>query len=909
MDIKTSFGRSHDRVSNKYDYRYPVKPSERGLSDAEAERSRELYGKNRFTEKKKRSFAAEFFKNLSDPIIRVLLIALAVNIIFTIGKVNWVEIGGIAATVFIAATVSTLSEFSSGSAYKKLFGEANLRQYPVWRNGTKVTLNNTDIVCHDTVEIDTGDIVPCDGYLIGGSVTCDESSLTGESKSIKKSPVSLLALRDEALADASNHGSFLYSGSTIVSGSGTLVCTAVGDNTAYGTLAAEIQCDEGTSPLKERLTKLAKIISRLGYIGAVIVAIAYLFNTLVISSGFDLGVILSKIRNTRLMASEIIHALSIAISIVVVAVPEGLPMMITVVLSANMKKMMRSGVLVRKLVGIETAGSLSILFTDKTGTVTTGNMKVVSVSTAFDKDILPSRLSDYGFLLREITLANDCCSGRSGGNLTDRALTKLSSRKHEKYALLEHIPFDSAYKYSAALITDGNKRKTIIRGAPEVILPMCSSYIDSSGNLCKGDIKDHTSRLGSLRMICHAIGSEDDFVRLKSGLSSSDMIYVCTYSLKDEVRSSVPSAVRSCAEAGVQVVMLTGDSESTAASVAVDAGILPKEYSVYGENTRDNKMLVLRSEHLHMMSDNTLSSILPRIAVISRSTPADKSRLVRIAKGHGHVVGMTGDGVNDAPALKAADVGFAMGSGTDAAREAADIVITDNNFASITKAVHYGRTIFESIRRFILFQLIMNLCAVGVSLIAPFLGIENPITITQMLWINIIMDTLGSLAFAGEAPLKSYMKRPPIKRDEPILDKTTVRRILFSGIYTLLLSLVFLCSEAVSAHYDNETQLYRLTVFFALFIFCGIANAFCARSSRINLLAGLWKSRAFILIMSATSFTQLIIIYFGGSIFRTVPLTSGDLFFAAIASLTVLPADMICKILLSARRKTKNINQ
>lgn len=336
--------------------------------------------------------------------------------------------------------------------------------------------------------------------------------------------------------------------------------------------------------------------------------------------------------------------------------------------------------------------------------------------------------------------------------------------------------------------------------------------------------------------------------------------------------------------AGIQVVMITGDNAETAAGIATECGIL----------TKNSDEILLDGSEMRNLSDDELTKMLPNIRVISRVTPTDKSRLVKIAKSAGHITGMTGDGVNDAPALKSADVGFAMGSGTDIAREAGDIVITDDNFVSITKAVLYGRTIFSSIRKFITFQLTMNMAAVGVSVLGTIFGIEHPVTVIQMLWVNIIMDTLGSLAFAGEPALSEYMKIPPVSRNEHILTSSMVWQIVLTGSYAVLLSMYFLLSPKLRYLFGGS-EILHLTQFFALFIFMGIGIAMCTRTPRINILANITKNRAFLIIMPAVAIMQLIIIYFGGEIFRCIPLTAHELLLCVFFAITVIPADTIRK--------------
>ncbi len=893
---------------------------EAGLSSADAALSRKLYGPNTLTRKKKKGPVREFFTNLSDPIIRILLFAMGINLILTFGRVNWVEIGGIGVTVFVAALVSTVSEYGSSSAFEKLSAEASVARFSVLRDGSPVQLPPEEIVKYDVIRLSAGDIVPCDGVVVSGAVQCDESALSGESRRIEKKRAELIP---RAGFDSFSHSDsfFICRGTGVCSGECSLLVTAVGDSTEYGRIAAELQDTEEPSPLKDRLHRLAVSISRVGYAAAAVVAAAYLLNYFVIDAGFDRAEIISRLSEPRTVITELLHALTVAVSIVVVAVPEGLPMMITVVLSANMKKMMKNGVLVKRLVGIETAGCVSVLMTDKTGTLTTGEMEVERVVTCDCASRTFGDLRKTPSVRKKIVSAASLCRGDGTGNATDRAISAFVGGARVPGTREGRIPFDSTKKYAAALARDRDGAEVLIRGAPELILPRCTAVTDSSGGTVTMDRKTalylaDTSRSaasGSARVLAQASAPAESFEGLKNGLPDRGLTFTCLFIIRDQLRASVREAAADCRTAGIEVIMITGDGEETAAAVAKEAGLLGRRYlapsasDIREGNVPDNgAKLVISSEVLRKLTDGELTRVLPRIAVIARVTPSDKNRLVRVAKEAGHVVGMTGDGVNDAPALKSADVGFAMGSGTEVAKEAGDVVIENDDFVSVTRAVLYGRTIFDSIRKFITFQLIMNLCAVGVSVLGPLFGVETPITITQMLWINVIMDTLGSLAFAGEAPLRSMMKRPPVDRSEPILTRGMVMKILFCGLCTLAAVTAFLVSPRARRFFGGEGETYFLTVFFALFVFAGIVNSFCARTERINLLSGLTKNKPFIVIMAAVATVQLTMIYFGGPVFRTVPVSRRDLSYAAIISLSVLPADLICKLIL---RKKRNLSQ
>lgn len=874
-----------------------------GLNPVEVEASRRENGANTLTRRKKRGFFRQFLSSFGDPIIKVLLAALAVNVIFLFRHFDWFESLGIAIAIFLATFVSTLSEYGSESAFAKLQEDAGKIQCRVRRSGMIVSLPIGDIVVGDIVLLQAGERIPADGILLSGRLGVDQSALNGESAEAAKSP------GGDTLGDPMS-GHSLFRGTIVCSGDGEMLVTRVGDSTFYGSLAQEVQEETRESPLKLRLSGLAKTLSHIGYAAAILVAVADLFHSFCLDKGMQWAQIAAQFGDPAAVVEQVLHALTLAITVVVVAVPEGLPMMITVVLSSNMRRMLRDHVLVRKLVGIETSGSLNILFTDKTGTLTKGKLEVSRFisgdGTEYRK---PSELKRHKALWELVECSGVCnsdsqISGKKaiGGNATDRALLEfvLPASRKSWPAVLSHVPFDSARKFSAVTLRGGSgnglfkrEKLVLVKGAPEKLLSACTRYLDENGEVCplasRQGLESHWKELtrGAMRVLALAVSDGDvdergDFSRL---------ILIGLVGIRDEVREEARAAVRQVHNAGIQVVMITGDNKDTAAAIAREAGLLSEKGRHSGA--------VITSAELAAMSDDEVKALLPKLRVVARALPSDKSRLVQLAQSMGLVAGMTGDGINDAPALKKADVGFAMGSGTEVAKEAGDIVILNDNFASIARAILYGRTIFKSIRKFIIFQLTMNLCAVGVSIIGPFIGIDTPVTVVQMLWINIIMDTLAGLAFAGEPPLEEYMSEPPKRRDEPIINRYMFSQILCMGLFTVVLCILFLKLPVVRPlfRYAND-YIYLMTAFFALFIFCGIFNSFSARTHRLNLFAHLHKNPAFAFIMALVAVVQLLLIYFGGTLFRTAGLTLPELRTVLLIAFLVVPADAIRKLVL-----------
>ena len=846
-----------------------------GLTDKEVLENREKYGSNSISKIKTNSFFNLLLESFGDPIIKVLLIALVVKVIFLFKDFDWFETIGILIAIFLSSFISTISEYGSNKAFIRLQEESSKIKSRVFRNGKVVEISIDEIVKGDTVLLSVGDKIPADGILIKGELYVDESSLNGETKEIHKS-----IGNDERL----------FRGAVVYSKEAEMLVTDVGDNTFYGKLALEIQEDSDESPLRLRLRKLAGVISRIGYMAAILVSLSFLFSKIVIDNNFSFELIWETVTNFYLMMDYLIHALTLSVTIIVVSVPEGLPMMITLVLSSNMRRMLKNNVLVRKMVGIETAGNLNILFTDKTGTLTKGKLEVIGfVDSKLNIYRNESDLYKYDkfhdLVKLSMTINNSSKRGHDkaiGGNITDRALLNFIETDIPYVNVKRTIPFDSKLKYSVVELND----ICLIKGAPEVIIPKCVNYYDRN---C------HEYSLFNKRDILSFIESKTkDGIRVLAFAtfkSKDKLSLVGLVLIKDEIRKEAIEGIRLVQSAHIQTVMITGDNKDTATSIAREVGLITKSDDI-----------VLTSNELNMMNDQEVINILPRLKVVARSLPQDKSRLVKLAKECDLIVGMTGDGVNDAPALKKADVGFSMGSGTEVAKEASDIVILDDNFLSISKAILFGRTIFKSIRKFIIFQLTVNLCAISLSIIGPFIGVNTPITVIQMLWVNMVMDTLAGLAFSYEPPLLEYMHEFPNKKDASIINRYMINEIFITGLYSSILCVLFLKVPFIKELYRDE-ELF-MTGFFALFIFIGVFNSFNARTTRLNLIGDLFKNKPFILVILFIILVQVILIYFGHNIFRTADLSIYEFLITIIISLTVIPFDMFRKLII----KKKNID-
>lgn len=860
-----------------------------GLNNEEVKESRKKYGSNNISGKNTNTFFNLFIETLGDPIIKILIIALAVKTIFLFKDFDYFETIGIVIAILVASLISAISEYGSNKAFERMQEESSKINVRVRRNKKIIEISIDDIVKNDVIILSSGEKIPADGILIRGKLSVDESSLNGESKEVYKE-----LTKDINIISDKNK---VYRGTTIYDGTAEVLITKVGMDTLYGKMAKELTTGEDISPLKLRLTNLAKIISKIGYIAAILIAISYLFSKIFILNNFNLSIIKAIPLNT--IIGYILEAMTLAVSVLVMAVPEGLPMMITLVLSTNSKKMLKNKVLVRKMVGIETAGSLNILFTDKTGTITNGKMEVISIldGSLNEYTNINELSSSYRQILIDSIIYNneseyDATSNKIiGGNITDKALLSFAGQnKKDTIKIIDKIMFNSQNKYSISIIEKNNKKIKLIKGAPDVLLKYTTNYIDENGKSKYLDkeklmsiIKEKTNK--GIRAI--AISTSQSIYPTDNIRRN---ILVGIIFIKDEIRKEARDGLNLIKSAGINTIMVTGDSKETATSIAKEVGIVS-----------NNADVILSSNELSKINDEELKKIIPRLKVVSRALPEDKKRLVLLSKELGLVTGMTGDGVNDCIALKKADVSFAMGSGTEVAKEASDIVILDDNIVSISKAILYGRTIFKNIRKFIIFQLSVNVSAILLALIGPFIGVPSPITVVQMLWINMVMDTLAGLAFSYEVPRIEYMKEPPKKKEENILNKYMINEILSSGLYSLVLCIIFLKLPIIKSLFvDNN---HFMTSFFCLFIFLATFNAFNARTHRLNIFAHLSENKIFLLIILFIIIVQISITYSGITIFQTTRINIKELLITIVLSFSIIPLDIIRKII---TKKTKH---
>ena len=861
-----------------------------GLSSKKVEESRKQYGTNALTQLPPDPLWKKILEGFKDPMIMILLVALVIQVVlFFLGQAEWFEPVGILIAILIANGVASISENKQENKASALKEEEEAKETAkVIRDGNLQEIHVSEVVVGDIVYLQAGDKIPADGIVVDGRLKIDQAALNGETEEAEK--IVCPNNTEYDIKDLLNKY-YAYRGTVVCGGEGYMQIKVVGDKTLFGELALEVQEETRETPLQVKLGKLAKQISTFGYIGAIAIVLGILLKTF-ISGSIPTGVY-DWIR-------LIMDAITVAVTIIVCAVPEGLPMLTSILLSFQSLKMAKDNVLVRKINGLETAGSLNILFSDKTGTITEGKLSVVEMATG--NVVRFGKLSEVNSALAAdivigVGVNNSSVASEGniiGGNSTDRALMAFLADANavtsiSKNDVKNFNAFDSQKKISSVTLTREGKNTTYVKGAPEKIIEKCTHYVNENGevkelvekNYLVSYINGQAGR--SMRMLA---------VAKKDGESSeNDLTLICVISIRDNVRKEAVAAIKEVQNAGIQVVMVTGDRKETAVAIAKEAGLLTK--------TDD---IALTSAELAEKSDDELKELLPKLKVVSRALPTDKSRLVRIAQELDLVVGMTGDGVNDSPALKKADVGFAMGSGTEVAKDAGDITILDDNFSSIEKAILYGRTMFKSIRKFLIFQLTVNVAAVLTCFIGPMLGENVVLTVIQLLLINLAMDTLAAIAFGSEPALKEYMNDRPIPRKASIISKEMLVEVLISAGYITFICLAILFVPVVRNLFGNVDVTYLKSALFATFMMAITFNGFNARTDHVNVLKNIGCNKNFILVMVSIFVMQFIFVTFGGDVLSVESLSVKSWIICAVLAFLVIPIDMIRKAIMSNKK-------
>ena len=880
----------------------------KGLNDQQVRQSREKYGNNVIPDSEPTTFWAEFKETFSDPMIKILLfIAGLMVVMFFLGYAEIYEPIGTVVAVLIVAFVTAKTGVASDTKYRELKNSTKKDVCKVYRNSMVTVIEVDDVVVGDKVLLQSGDKIPADGILVEGDLRVDNSALNGEAEECKKFATDISTeMADNITGDTFVDKHSLFRGAVVFDGTGILDVRKVGLKTMMGKMAEEMQEDEVDSPLKVKLGKLAHQISTFGYIGAFVIAVFYMAYFVLNAGGIEQYLSIGWAE----ILKNVIDAVSLAIVIIVCAVPEGLPLMISLVLMQNTSKMLDHNVLVRKAEGIETAGSLNILFSDKTGTITKGMLEVVEFFMPNGDTIPIDNLGLHSKVkaLLDISIGKNTASMFDanhkviGGNATDQALMKFIGEEtynvltnESEYSVTNSQGFNSSNKFSQVEIKELGK--TFYKGAPEKFLSIATKALDEDGNeveLNFDEINEKINTLASRAMRVLAFGYSNS--SMTENVINDDVVLIGFVAIRDDVRPEAKMAIKEVMDAGIQVVMITGDRLETAVSIAEDAGLI--------QNQSDK---ALTSTELNSLSDDEIKSMIKDIRVIARALPTDKSRMVRICQEMNLVVGMTGDGVNDSPALKRADVGFAMGSGTEAAKEAGKIVVLDDNFRSIKDAILYGRTIYHNILKFCKFQLVINVAAVVVSAIAPFFGVDEPLKVTHLLFVNLVMDGLGAIMLGNEPAKEKYMEEAPRRRDESIVSKKMMAQILTMGAWLVVISFAFLKLPFFDQFFNTEEQ--KLTAYFVLFILSALFNGFNVRDERFAIFSGLNENTGFLKVFFVIIAVQACIVNAGlvnldifkwiGEMFSCVPFGITGWVVVIILGFTMIPVDIVRKLILN----------
>lgn len=864
-----------------------------GLSPDEVRKNREAYGTNKLSEAKQDTIWDMFKDAFKDICILVLLGALGIKVILALlglaipslaGENDAIEIVSILLAVALATGFSVLSDYRNqkrGNALQEEYGKTYAK---VMRNGALESILTSDIVKNDVVLLQAGDKVPVDGLLITGKLKVSQAALNGESRDENKEAAVDMT---DAETDDFNSLTKVFMGSVVTSGEAYMVATVIGDDTELGKINQSLNEAEEAEVKDATTEKLEVIVGQIGKLGTFCGVLAGIL--LVVCSLVRGNVAIEA----GAIASLIAEAVMLGASILIMAIPEGLALIVSLIQSMNSENMYKHNILVSHKAAFSDSAFLNILFSDKTGTITQGKLSLVEFILGNGKIISDLKTKKFIDAITINNLAKVSEGKAIGSNNMDRALlTYAINNGYDGTAQREDIVkevngFDSEKKCATAELTNGI---TLWKGATENIIDKVTHFIDADGTEVKFSEAD--KKVVQQKMIDQS--SRAMKLLSVAEINGNKVTLLAVLCLRDDVRTDAIQTVKELHSAGIQVVMVTGDMKETAVAIAKDAGILADEANE----------IVLTHEELERLSDEELKKKLPKLRVVSRAKPLDKKRLVSVAQQLGNVVGMTGDGVNDAPALKAADCGFAMGDGTAVAQEAGDVVILNNSLTSIKDCILNARTMMKSIGKFLIFQLTVNVSTLLMNVISPILGWTEPFSIVEILWINLIMDTLAAMAFGGEPVLERYMKELPAKREAKILTGYIKSAIGVASVFITLGSILILeniggVATMLTPSGCADPELYKKTIMFAFFIYSIIFNSFNTRSEKANLFEGIGQNKRFIYVMGSIFVLQTVIIEIGGSVFGTTMLTPKALLASMVLGFLIIPIDMIRKLIVS----------
>lgn len=831
-----------------------------GLNDRQVEESRAEYGPNVLTPPKRESLWRQYLEKYKDPIIRILLVAAAISLVLAFIENDFVETIGIFIAIFLATTIGFVFEVDAARKFDVLTALGEEQPVKVRRNGHVEEIPRHDVVVGDVVLIETGDEVPADGTLIEArNLQVDESTLTGEPIAEKS-----IAGADGSTGDEAYAADQVMRGTMVMSGSATYRVSAVGDHTEIGKVArSSMEQTAVKTPLAMQLDRLAKIISKFGLGLSVAAAVIFLVHDILVNP-------LWHTADYFKMAEVVLRYFMMAVTLIVMAVPEGLPMAITLALALNMRRMLKSNNLVRKLHACETMGAVTVICTDKTGTLTENRMQVADTLTISGTD----DLLHAAFAVNTTAHLDAEDDGKGIGNPTEVALLLWLKGKgvdyrdvRKRHTALYQLPFSTERKYMATVATVDGKTYLLAKGAPEIIMASCRVAAEQQQEAMNSLLAWQQKAMRTLAFAYKELNGDSTLADMEREATTLDgMTLQAVAAISDPIRQDVPGAVAECRRAGVEVKMVTGDVAATAMEIARQIGI-------WDGKTGDDSIMT-GAEFAALDDDEARKRVLG-LKVMCRARPADKQRLVNLLQEGGQVVAVTGDGTNDAPALNHAHVGLSLGSSTSVAKEASDMTLLDDSFGSIVNAVMWGRSLYKNIQRFLYFQLTVNVAALLLVLAGSVVGTDMPLTVTQILWVNLIMDTFAAMALASLPPSKDVMDEKPRTSRDFIITRPMLCAILAMGIlmFVVLFAYFMLC-----LHDDGEVKLHELSMFFTFFVmlqFWNMLNAKALGSGR-SAFSGILKDKALLVVMLMIFGGQWIIVTFGGKMFRCVPLSIGE---------------------------------